>query len=79
MQAYKELAEIVRREQVADNIYRFTVKAPDIATGSKPGQFVMVRTAEGLDPLLRRPFSIHQVAVSRVCTSRSVWDSASRS
>ena len=61
MQAYKELAEIVRREQVADNIYRFTVKAPDIATGSKPGQFVMVRTAEGLDPLLRRPFSIHQV------------------
>jgi len=62
MQAYKELAEIVRREQVADNIYRFTVKAPDIATGSKPGQFVMVRTAEGLDPLLRRPFSIHQVA-----------------
>ena len=62
MQAYKELAEIVRREQVADNIYRFTVKAPDIATGSKPGQFVMVRTAEGLDPLLRRPFSINQVA-----------------
>ena len=62
MQAYKELAEIVCREQVADNIYRFTVKAPDIAAGSKPGQFVMVRTAEGLEPLLRRPFSIHQVA-----------------
>jgi len=62
MLVYKEFAEIVRREQFADNIYRFTVKAPDIAAGSKPGQFVMVRTAEGLDPLLRRPFSIHQVA-----------------
>lgn len=62
MQAYKELAEIVRREQLADNIYRFTVNAPDIAAASKPGQFVMVSTGEGLDPLLRRPFSIHQVA-----------------
>ena len=62
MQAYKELAEIIRREQVAEDIYRFTVKAPDIAVASKPGQFVMVRTGEGLDPLLRRPFSVHQVA-----------------
>ena len=61
MQAYKELAEIIRREQVAEDIYRFTVKAPDIAAVSSPGQFVMVRTVDGLDPLLRRPFSIHQV------------------
>ena len=62
MQAYKELAEIIRREQVAEDIYRFTVKAPDIAAASGPGQFVMVRTGEGMDPLLRRPFSVHQVA-----------------
>jgi len=62
MQFYKELAEIIRREHVAEDTYRFTVKAPDIASASRPGQFVMVRTGEGLDPLLRRPFSIHQVA-----------------
>jgi dihydroorotate dehydrogenase electron transfer subunit len=62
MQAYKELAEIIRREQIAEGIYRFTVKAPDIAAASKPGQFVMVLTGEGMDPLLRRPFSVHQVA-----------------
>ena len=61
MQAYKELAEIILREQVAEDIYRFTVKAPDIAAAAEPGQFVMVRTVEGLDPLLRRPFSVHQV------------------
>jgi dihydroorotate dehydrogenase electron transfer subunit len=61
MQAYKELAEIIRREQVAEDIYRLTVKAPNIAAASTPGQFVMVRTAEGLDPLLRRPFSVHLV------------------
>lgn len=61
MKAYKESAEIIRREQISDDIYRFTVKAPQIAADSKPGQFVMVRAAEGMDPLLRRPFSIHQV------------------
>jgi len=57
MQFYKELAEIIRKEQVTEDTYRFTVKAPDIASASRPGQFVMVRTGEGLDPLLRRPFS----------------------
>ncbi|MFC1843474.1 dihydroorotate dehydrogenase electron transfer subunit [Thermodesulfobacteriota bacterium] len=61
MQVYKESAEIVSREQVAEDIFRFTVKSPDIASTSWPGQFVMVKTGEGLDPLLRRPFSIHQV------------------
>jgi dihydroorotate dehydrogenase electron transfer subunit len=35
--------------------------APRIAAAAQPGQFVMVRVGEGLDPLLRRPFSIHQV------------------
>jgi dihydroorotate dehydrogenase electron transfer subunit len=30
-----------------------------IATAARPGQFVMVRVAEGLEPLLARPFSIH--------------------
>jgi len=61
MQLYKESAEIVSREQIAEDIFRFTVKSPDVAAASRPGQFVMVRTGDGLDPLLRRPFSIHQV------------------
>ncbi len=62
MQAYRDLAEIVRREQIGEDIYRFTVKAPDIAAASRAGQFVMVHTGQGYDPLLRRPFSVHQVA-----------------
>jgi dihydroorotate dehydrogenase electron transfer subunit len=62
MQAYQQKAEIVRTEKLTGDIYRFTVKAPDIAAGSSPGQFVMVQAREGMDPLLRRPFSIHQVA-----------------
>jgi dihydroorotate dehydrogenase electron transfer subunit len=62
MLAYQQKAEIVRTEKLTDDIYRFTIKAPDIASASKPGQFVMARAGEGMDPLLRRPFSIHQVA-----------------
>jgi len=62
MPAYQQRAEIVRTEKLTGDVFRFTVKAPDIAKDSRPGQFVMVRAGEGMDPLLRRPFSIHQVA-----------------
>ncbi len=61
MQVFQESAEIVSREQIAEDIFRFTVNSPDIAAAARPGQFVMVRTGDGLDPLLRRPFSVHQV------------------
>ena len=41
--------------------------APSLAEAGKPGQFVMVRCAEGHDPLLRRPLGIHRVdSVGRV-------------
>jgi len=64
MQIYQQKAEIVRREMVAEDICRITVKAPDIAGASGPGQFIMVRTVDGMDPLLRRPFSVHRVSNS---------------
>lgn len=62
MQIYQQKAEIIRREQVGEDIFRLTFKAPDMAEAARPGQFVMVRTVDGMDPLLRRPFSVHQVS-----------------
>ena len=60
MPQYQEKATVVRVEQLsADNI-RLTFDCPDIAFAAQPGQFVMIRTGTGKDPLLRRPFSIHQ-------------------
>jgi dihydroorotate dehydrogenase electron transfer subunit len=38
-----------------------TLAAPAIARAAGPGQFIMLKTAPGLDPLLRRPFSIFQI------------------
>ena len=37
------------------------IAAPQIATQSQPGQFVMVKQGFGTDPLLRRPFSVFEI------------------
>lgn len=58
-----EKTKIVQVEQLTGDIFRLTVSAPGIAAAALPGQFVMVRVSGELDPLLRRPFSIHQVTV----------------
>jgi dihydroorotate dehydrogenase electron transfer subunit len=41
--------------------YRLILKAPDIAASAVPGQFVMVRVTDTMDPLLARPLGIHSV------------------
>lgn len=43
---------------LADDIWLMGLKSDEIAAAALPGQFVMIRIREGLDPLLRRPFSI---------------------
>ena len=56
-------AEIVRSEAIAPGIYRLGLRAPELAGRAAPGQFVMVQAERlSLDPLLRRPFSIHAVS-----------------
>ena len=47
-------------DQLAADVYRITLFAPAISDAAQPGQFVMVRVVDQFDPLLRRPFSIHQ-------------------
>ena len=49
----------VRRSGV---YYSLTLVAPEIAEAARPGQFVQIAVPEGLDILLRRPFSIHQAS-----------------
>lgn len=55
----------VREVRVVDNvktggdIYLLTLAAPAIAAAALPGQFIHLRCGEGLDPFLRRPFSIY--------------------
>jgi len=43
------------------SVFLLRLKTPAIAKAATPGQFIHARCAERLDPLLRRPFSIHSV------------------
>jgi dihydroorotate dehydrogenase electron transfer subunit len=54
------LAEVLANRQLAPDYNVVELAAPAIAEQAAPGQFVMIRTAAGLDPLLRRPFSIFE-------------------
>jgi len=51
-------AKIVRKQEVADELFEFEVACPQIASTAMPGQFIQVRAADVNSPLLRRPFSI---------------------
>lgn len=54
-------AEITGHSSPAPGVYVLEFYAPQVAAEARPGQFVHIRCAEGTDPLLRRPISIHAV------------------
>ena len=54
------LAEVIANTRLSPDYNVIELAAPDIARMALPGQFVMVKPAAGLDPLLRRPFSIFE-------------------
>lgn len=62
MTSIQENSRIKSVEQITEDIFRLTLHAPLIVSQAKPGQFVMVKTSSNFDPLLRRPFSIHDVS-----------------
>lgn len=53
------LAELVKKEQLKLDIFKFSVKAPSIVKNAKPGHFIEVRVSDQTEPFLRRPISIH--------------------
>ncbi len=55
------MAELVKKEQLKPDIYKFSVKAPSIVKEAKPGNFIEIRVTDQLDPFLRRPISIYNL------------------
>jgi dihydroorotate dehydrogenase electron transfer subunit len=51
-------SEIVFNNRVAADAFFMGLRLPQIVAQARPGQFVMLKTGQGMDPLLRRPFSI---------------------
>ncbi|MDR3569462.1 MAG: dihydroorotate dehydrogenase electron transfer subunit [Syntrophobacteraceae bacterium] len=60
-----EEARIVYQERVLGQTFRLGLHSPEIVSAARPGQFVMVRVREGMDPLLRRPFSFSRIYPER--------------
>jgi len=58
-------ADVMANTQLSPDYNVIALSAPDIARIARPGQFVMIKTQPGLDPLLRRPFSIFERLVDR--------------
>jgi dihydroorotate dehydrogenase electron transfer subunit len=56
-------AQILWNEAAGPAVYRLGLSCPTGFGRAKPGQFVMLRISKGVDPLLRRPFSIHKPIV----------------
>jgi dihydroorotate dehydrogenase electron transfer subunit len=58
----EQTVQIISNERDTDLYFRLVVRAPLIAPLVQPGQFAHVRVLPMKDALLRRPFSIYQVA-----------------
>ncbi len=56
--------EILANEAVAENIFRLTVDAPELAAQAKAGQFVHVKISDEFT--LRRPFGVASTAGGKV-------------
>ena len=54
-------AAVISNRRLSDDYSVLALAAPAIGSAALPGQFVMLKTSRGLDPLLRRPFSIFEV------------------
>ncbi len=57
----KVKCELVKKEKIIEGIYKFSIKAPEIAKDAKPGQFLEIKVSETGEPFLRRPISIFNI------------------
>ncbi len=66
MTSRQDKVRVVSNRQVATGYFKIVLEAPAIARCAKPGNFVMVKVSEGLEPFLRRPLGIHRVSSASI-------------
>jgi dihydroorotate dehydrogenase electron transfer subunit len=57
------LVPVTENRQLARNTYLIRLHCPELARAIRPGQFVMLRIAEGTNPLLGRPFALYDTVL----------------
>jgi dihydroorotate dehydrogenase electron transfer subunit len=56
--ARDESGEVVAVERLGGGLVEITARLPHLAAAARPGEFAQLRCWDGIDPLLRRPFSV---------------------
>jgi dihydroorotate dehydrogenase electron transfer subunit len=64
-QMLQRTARTLENVPVAERTYRIRLELPDIAARIRPGQFLMLRLPDKLDPLLGRPFALYDTVLDR--------------
>jgi dihydroorotate dehydrogenase electron transfer subunit len=59
------VAEVLSNVHLSSDYNVLALAAPEIAQRALPGQFVMVKAGDRLEPLLRRPFSVFEILEER--------------
>jgi dihydroorotate dehydrogenase electron transfer subunit len=57
----QEHCVVIDQVEIADSIYKLTLKGELVSEMKSPGQFVHLKIGEGFEPLLRRPISISEI------------------
>jgi len=57
---------ILSNKKLKSNYWSLEFESGILAKNSRPGQFVEIKVNDGLDPLLRRPISIHSVSGAKI-------------
>jgi dihydroorotate dehydrogenase electron transfer subunit len=65
-------AAVEENVRVARDTYRVRVRAPEVARRIVPGQFLMLRLADGNDPLLGRPLALYDTVLDSQGTPAAV-------
>jgi dihydroorotate dehydrogenase electron transfer subunit len=55
---FDQTLKIIFNDKISSDTFLLGLRSPEIAAESMPGQFVMIRIDNTIDPLLRRPFSV---------------------
>ncbi len=53
--------KIIENKNIASCYYKMRLESPYLARNIKPGQFLEVRCSDNIEPLLRRPLSVHRI------------------
>jgi len=66
MKATQVKAKIISNQRIKENYWHLEFESAAITKNASSGQFVNIRVQDGVQPLLRRPISIHAVGGKKI-------------